>query len=42
VRLADGRRFSADLVVDARGPDRFAVQGPSGRPAWSTRGSGNG
>ena len=30
VRLADGRSFSADLVVDARGPDRLAVQGATG------------
>ncbi len=30
VRLADGRRVEAELVVDARGPDRYAGQGAAG------------
>ena len=30
VGLADGRRFSADLVVDARGPDRLQLSGAAG------------
>ncbi|MCC6215647.1 MAG: lycopene beta-cyclase CrtY [Polyangiaceae bacterium] len=30
VRLADGRRFGASLVVDSRGPGRFAPRGAAG------------
>jgi lycopene beta-cyclase len=30
IRLADGRRFSADLVVDARGPEHLQANGAAG------------
>lgn len=30
IRLADGRSFEAELVVDARGPDRFVARGAAG------------